>query len=441
MPFWRLNNISGCLFFILIFIGFQQFPVINVGGSLKIYELLGLFLLCLYGIGWGKNILIHLLFFFFVLSPIMSLLSFYLMDAEVSSFYRAYPVVKDKFRFNIFIFPFLQLLYMLTNYTVCYYLYFDRKLYRNFETVKKWMVIVGFWISVYSLISMFTVDVVTKLPEFIQNKHGYEFRSSGFSQEPSSYVLYQGWIVLITFYSKNSFSRIKWIVILVVNVLSLLLTFSSSLIAFVGVIMLMVFIFSKPTYKFFYISLLVASLYVGYHTLSRYMDVGMLNYAFVEKVEDFVFGKDDAGGSGGFRHYEASLGWIMFKHNPVLGVGVGNSVYYMHEAARESPIVPMGEQLHPGSFPPNLFSSVFSEQGVLGGALLLLIMGYICIQIWKYRNEKYGKLFLAGTLFNMSSFFAIAPVYSMYLWVFVMMALGYIRYQKENKVLRLILSK
>lgn len=363
----KVPNLTRCLFAILITIGFQQFPVVNVGGSLKIYEVIGLAMLWYYGLRLGDNIFAYMLFGFFIVSPILSLMAFYMMDGDVTSFYRAYRETEGKFRFNIYIFPLLQLLFMVVNYVVYYYLYYNRWIYRHFEFVKKWIVIIGTCIAVYSVASMFIGDVVTKLPEFIQNKHVYEFRSSGFSQEPSFYILYQGWIVLLAFFSKRTFNTLWWILILLINILALIFTFSSTLVVFVGVIALMVFVFSKLRYKLFYLALLCGVLTAGYVTLSRYVDVKMLNYAFVDKVEDFLFGKDDAGGSGGFRHYESTLGWIMFKENPVVGVGVGNSIYYMHVAAKKSSIIPMDEQLHPGSFPPNTFACVFAEQGIVGG--------------------------------------------------------------------------
>lgn len=363
----KVPNLTRCLFAILITIGFQQFPVVNVGGSLKIYEVIGLAMLWYYGLRLGDNIFVYMLFGFFIVSPILSLMAFYMMDGDVTSFYRAYRETEGKFRFNIYIFPLLQLLFMVVNYVVYYYLYYNRWIYRHFEFVKKWFVIIGTCIAVYSVASMFIGDVVTKLPGFIQNKHVYEFRSSGFSQEPSFYILYQGWIVLLAFFSKRTFNTLWWILILLINILALIFTFSSTLVVFAGVIALMVFVFSKLRYKLFYLALLCGVLTAGYVTLSRYVDVKMLNYAFVDKVEDFLFGKDDAGGSGGFRHYESTLGWIMFQENPVVGVGVGNSIYYMHVAAKKSSIIPMDEQLHPGSFPPNTFACVFAEQGIVGG--------------------------------------------------------------------------
>lgn len=352
---------------VLLSIGFQQFPVLHVGGSLKIYEMLGLVMLWYYGVRLSNNIFTYMLFAFFVISPILSLMSFYMIDGDVASFYRTYRETEENFRFNIYIFPLLQLLFMIICYVVYSNLYYNRWIYRNFEYVKKWIVIVGTCIAIYSVVSMFIGDVVTKLPGVIQNKHIYEFRSSGFSQEPSFYILYQGWIVLLAFFSHKTFNTLWWILIMLINILALIFTFSSTLVVFAGVVAMIVFVYSKLRYKLIYLALLAGGLSAGYIALSRYVDVKMLNYAFIDKIEDFIFGKDDAGGSGGFRHYESTLGWIMFKDNPVVGVGVGNSIYYMHVVDKKSSIIPMDEQLHPGSFPPNTFACVFAEQGVVGG--------------------------------------------------------------------------
>lgn len=430
---------SKLLILILVLIGCQQFPVINVGGSLKIYEILGLFMLLYYGINAKCDVISRLLLGLFVVSPILSLVSFYICD-DVSSFYHVYGETRDSFRFNIFIFPILQLLYMLMNYVVYYNLYYTKTLYYRFETIKKWIILGGTLIAVYSILSLFVGDIITLLPNFIQNKHVYgSFRASGFSQEPSSYVFYQGWIILMLYYSKHSFASIKWVALMVINVLALLLTFSSSIVAFIGVVFLMIMLFAEGKYRLLYLLLLIGVLFGCYIFISRYVDFEMLNYAFITKIEDFIFGKDDAGGSGGFRNYTASLGWILWRHNPFLGVGVGNSVYFMHEADKEIPIIPMGEQLHPGSFPQNAFACVFSEQGIIGGSILILLLAFIIRQVWKYREEKYGKLFLAGTLFNICSFMVIAPIYSMFLWVYMFMALGYIRcYRNKEFKLRSI---
>lgn len=432
------NTIPKLLTSLILLIGFQQFPVFFVGGSFKLYELLGIILLCIRGIRWKKDLLVVLIFTFFVVSPAISLLSFFMCD-DVSSYYRLYPNVRNTFRHNVYIFPFLQLIFMLVNYVVLYNIYINEKIYKRFDLILKWIVIVGTGIAIYSIFAMFTGDPISHLPNIIQNKHIYDFRSSGLSQEPSNYILFQGWIVLFCWYSKRFMSKAIWMAIFTVNVLSLILTFSSTLVLFVGVVTLMIFLFSRAYMKFVYIGTFVVLIWGTYLSLSKYVDVEMLNYAMVQKLEDFVVGKDDAGGSGGFRHYESSLGWIIFKENPLLGVGVGNSTYFMHEAARKTPIIPMDEQLTENSFPPNTFSCVFAEQGILGGMSFVAMLIVIVCRLWKYKKVKYGKLLLTANLFNIGCLFVIAPQYSMYLWVYMFMSLGYMRYVKKRSIHRKLL--
>ena len=415
---------------ILLFIGFQQFPVIYVGGSLKIYEVLGMISLLLCGIKRRKDFLVTCMYIFFVVSPLVSLLSFYLCD-DVESYYRTYPEAQNSFRHNIYFFPILQLLFMIINYVVLYNLYCNREVYRKFDKIIRGIIIIGTVIAFYSIIALFTGDPISHLPQFIQNKHVYDFRSSGLSQEPSSYILYQGWIVLLCWFSRNSFSKKKWIAMLSINVISLLLTISSTLVLFAGVIGLTVFLFSRFRMKVVYITAFVSLLYASYLFISRFVDVEVLNYALVQKIEDFLVGKEDAGGSGGFRHYTSSLGWIIYKENPLLGVGVGNSAYFMHLAAEESDIIPMDEQLNETSFPHNTLSCVFSEQGTLGGGALMLMIFIVLRRAWRGRKYKYGKVFFTAIVFNIGCLMIIAPQYSLYLWLYIFLAMGYYK-EEEN---------
>lgn len=420
------------LLVILFFIGFQQFPVLYVGGSLKIYEVAGILLMILYGIKMRKSKIISLMLFFFVVSPLVSLFAFYLLD-DVESYYMNYPSARNTFRFNIYVFPILQLLFMLVNYVVLYNLYYNEEIYKRFEMVLKGIVLMGTIIACYSITAMFLGDPISHLPSFLQNKHVYDFRSSGLSQEPSNYILYQGWILIFCWLLKDSISKNKWIMIFLINSMSFLFTFSSSIVMLVGVVAIIIFLFSKFRLKIVFAVIFSFLLSIGYNVLTRYVDPELVNYAMIQKVEDFILGKDDAGGSGGFRHYESSLGWIVFQDNPILGVGVGNSNYFMHEADKKSSVIPLDEQLNETSFPPNTFSCVFAEQGAFGGILFLLLLAVALENVWKYRKEKYGKLFLCGTLFNIETFIVIAPVYSMYLWAFLFMVQGYIRYTQSNR--------
>ena len=186
--------------------------------------------------------------------------------------------------------------------------------------------------------------------------------------------------------------------------------------------------------KIVYIAVFTSLLYASYMFLSSFVDIEVLNYAMVQKIEDFLIGKEDAGGSGGFRHYESTLGWIIYKDNPFLGVGVGNSNYFMHLAAEKSDIIPMDEQLNERSFPPNTFSCVFAEQGTMGGGIFLLMIFVIVKRAWKARKFRYGKVFFTAIIFNIGCLMMIAPQYSMYLWMYIIMAMGYYR-AEERKLL------
>ena len=425
---------SKILLAIILFIGFQQFPVLHVGGSLKIYEVLGGALLLMCGIRVRQEFLVKMMYVFFVISPILSLISFYICD-DVESYYSLYPTAKNSFRYNIYVFPLLQLLFMCVNYVVLYNVYYNRVIYEKFEILIKWIVIIGTIIACYSIVAMFTGDPISHLPNFMQNKHVYDFRSSGLSQEPSSYVLYQGWNVILYWHIKHSFTRIKWIIIFGINVISLLFTFSSTLVLFVGIICLMIFFFSRFQKKLIYLSIFCIFLYTSFLALSKFVDVDLLHYAMVQKVEDFVLGKDDAGGSGGFRHYESSLGWIIFQDNPIFGVGVGNSNYFMHIADKKSPIIPLDEQLEESSFPPNTFSCVFAEQGIIGGGAFVMIIFLVFHRAWKFRKYRYGKAFLTAIVYNIGCFLLIAPQYSMYLWLYLFIAIGYYRNVRMNLML------
>ena len=273
---------SKIVLYIILLIGCQQFPVIHIGGSLKIYEVLGLCLL-FYGIKRRKDKLTTLLFWFFIVSPLLSLISFYLCD-DVSSFFSSYPQANGKFRYDIYVFPILQLFYMFANYVVLYKVYCDKHLYRGFDLVIKWVVIIGTVIAFYSIVAMFAGDPISHLPSFLQSKHYYEFRSSGLSQEPSNYILYQGWIVLLCWCSRRIFDFRKWVMMFSLNILSLMLTFSSTLVLYVCVIVLIILLFSKTRQKIAYISLMASVLWVVYFTMIKYVDMEMLNFAMVQKV-------------------------------------------------------------------------------------------------------------------------------------------------------------
>ena len=262
----------------------------------------------------------------------------------------------------------------------------------------------------------------------------YNFRSSGLSQEPSFYVLYQVWIVLYACYSRSSFSKIMWILIIVINVTSLILTFSTALLALLGVVLLIPFIFkSALKYKILVLSILVVTCIVGYIILVNLGIYNLFESLFINKAQNFFLSPEHTLDSGSFRNYTGRIGLEIFKDNPWCGVGVGNSVYYMHPFEYKMGIVAFGETLGLGIFPQNLYSCVLAEQGILGGIFLFLLIFYILRVLWKNRNTTpYGRMFFIGGIFNVSVMFSVSVVYSLFIWLFLAISMGYYRYSKKR---------
>lgn len=57
---------------------------------------------------------------------------------------------------------------------------------------------------------------------------------------------------------------------------------------------------------------------------------------------------------------------------------------------------------------------------------------------WKSRGFRYGKIFFTAIVFNIGCLVVIAPQYSMYLWVYMFMAMGYYRAEKRRLLLNLL---
>ena len=430
--FKKLDLETKLVCLIIFSIGFQQFPVIRIGGSFKIYELLAI---CLLGVNlftptksrYSSYINLYT-FCFFIVSPLLSYISSYIFLDYPSGFYRTYEDT-DSFKFNYWIFPGLQLVYMFFNYTAFNSIVKSKKIYDYFTDIIKICIWIGTGIAAYSLFAMFIVDFIAKLPEFLQNKHEYGFRSTGLSQEPSFYVLYQTWVVLMIFYSKNLFSKKLWILLLSLNVVSLLFTFSTTLVALALIILFCFFILKNSFKTKIWLLAVISVTLVGLYLIAiSNSNWDYVEFYFINKLTNFFSAPQHTLDSGSFRSYTSRIGTEIFKLHPLTGVGVGNSIYYMYLFEDKMGILIFGERLLPGSFPQNAFSSVLSEQGIIGGIFFVLLLLKSLYLFWSYRNhDNYCRMFFTGFLFNLVTMGTIAPVYSLFLWVFIALGLGYIR--------------
>ena len=82
----------------------------------------------------------------------------------------------------------------------------------------------------------------------------------------------------------------------------------------------------------------------------------MFETLFLNKATNFFYAPDHTLDSGSFRSYTGRIGWEIFYNQPLLGVGVGNSVYYMHLYEFKMGIVNFGDTLSLGIFPQNLYA-------------------------------------------------------------------------------------
>lgn len=415
------------IIFIILLIGFQAFPIIKIGGTFKVYELFAIVLLIvelLYikTLKLAGNIAL-IAFCFFIVSPIISYLYSNLFLGYPHGFYHQYPDAST-FKFNFYVFPALVLIYMFFNFFVFNRVVISRYIYQNFEAILKYSVIIGTLISVYSLLAMFFGDVVLKLPSFIQNKSEFNYRSYGFSQEPSFYVLYQGWICLFAWYTKRLFNKKIWYFIILLNAASLVLSLSTNIASFFVVVLCSVFLLRNSFKRRLWALITVAAAVLAGYLVILYFDLfDLFNYVFTAKITSFT-APEFSYSSGGIRRYTSELGIRIFKDHWLTGVGVGDSIYYMYVYD----YLKLDDIVVAGTFPQNAFSCVLSEQGIIGGGLFLALLLSIVRKFWVYRNEsKYNQMFLSGTLFNIACLLSIVPVYAIYMWIFIALGLNYIK--------------
>ena len=426
----REYNQYRILYLIIILIGFQQFPVINVGGSLKIYEVLALLILLLYRPKIKWDTITIGLFILFVFSPLLSFFNSLLFLNRPDIFFVHYKEARDSLKFDNPLYTFLQLIYMFFNFAVIIAIIKNDYIYINIDKIVKKVVWVGTFISIYSLIC-FIIDYnpILQLPNSIQKISLYHYRTLGFSQEPSFYVLFQGWIVLFSFYLKDKMKFKKWLLLFFINFLSLLLTFSSSLVAYLIIVLVSLFLFKiKKKYLFLLLIIIGGGCVLLYYIFDYFGMMDVAIWTFVDKLDAFVINENmEAVSSGGQRGYTIKIGYEIFKEYPILGVGVGNSVFYMISFGDI-----VGRQYYEiadlglGMMPLSLYSCVLSEQGILGFLGLIIIMIYVSTKTFNCRNKsELSSFFFIGVIFNFAVMFAIPIVYSLFLWVFMALGIGY----------------
>ena len=438
MPSFDNSRIDWIPFLILVTIGLQQFPVMRMGGSLRIYEILAFFgIFAALRKMLGERVRINwIIFIFFVVSPFFSLWYFWFSDPPFNSYQAFFSNALQEFRYMPFPATAVPVLY----YFFCFASYFlivnSKWIYCNRERVIFWCAWIGFFISILSLftslLNYFGISgIIQILPNEVQNVGGVEYAGRGFglSQEPSFYVLYQGWIVLFSIYYKNIINNKFRKVFIFIQIAALLSTLSSALVAFFGALVFVnIFLYNfdiKKISKYIIVSsVLFSAVYIlGFGDYIYYMGI--------EKVLNFFSDPSSAGDSGFMRAYTAKLGIMMFLDHPYFGVGPGASIYYMPYYSNLFPVNFVGEFLNPGSFPQNSYISVLSDLGIFGFVSMMAMMAYFLRRFWRLRFDSQDRVFLVGFFFTFGCLFSVAPAYSMFIWVFMFLGLNFSN-QKER---------
>ncbi len=425
------------LYWIILVLGFQQFPIIRAGGSLKIYEVLGFILMSYNFIAFRikkrpNNIEISS-FIFFVVIPLGSYIYSSIFFEYPTQYFVTFPKAVIDFRSNYYIFPLLQVMYMIMNWHVFVGFCNSKALYENIEKVIKVAVIFGTIISLYSLCALYVIDFVPLLPGWIQFKFTKEGnRSTGLSMEPGTYVLYQIWICLFLWYSKKSFTKGWWYILFVINVISCILTQSTALLGLVLAILFSFLIFNttkaargKSLFRILIIIILV-------YTLVQFLGYGStFYYYFYSKVTSFFTASANhkAEDSGAIRKYMSDIGFAIFHHYSFLGVGYGRSIYYMYLFKKSVGISYSSEAVRSISVPLSMYAIISAEMGTLG-LLAFSIFYFTVLKIfWKNRNKSpLHKMFLLGSITELSTLFSLYTPHAVFLWAYLGLGIGYLRY-------------
>ena len=424
------------VYWILLLMGCVHFPVVNVTGStLKLYDILSIPLAFKLKFDLKDKFLV-IAKWLFIIVPLLSLAWSLIFLEYPHNYYLhfqyAEPEVYTSLSSHFLIYPLFQLVMMLLCFVAIASIYLCDAIYKDLDKVLEGIVKVGTFISVISLFNVFVIDIFDYVPQFVSMARASD-RSHGFFNEAGAYSVYATWIALFSWYVKTTRHSKFWKLAFLLNLLSMVLTLSTNLVILLGVIFLAPFILRSSartkTEAIVVITLLILAAFViiDYFELTDFF-----SYIVFEKISNFMSAPDHTLDSGGMRSFTTRIGIQMGLDHPFLGVGLGNSIFHMYEYEDQMGIVTWGEMLSKNSAPQNAFALCFSDMGIVGIMTLLCFIMFVMKSLWTIRNNgKLEKAFFIGSLFSCGALMSVYPLYSLYLWGYMAMAMGYIRYQKS----------
>ena len=429
------SGLLKCLFF---FIFYQQVLVLNIGGSFKVYELIALIFVLFFLFGtksiFGKHSL--LLFLFFIVSPLMSFV-FYFIWLDASNYYQRFPDALNDLRFNIYFIPILIMLYYIFNWVTLNYIIGSKWVFYNRDKLVKIFIFSGTLVSLYSLYGLFFVyylgfpDLVPSFLDYRNSNPTFQIRPTGFSAEPSSYILMQSWIMLFLLFIPNLFKTPRRFILLLINGFVLVLTLSSGIVAFLGAIVMYYLFFQGMKQKLGLLLILSVLILSFYFLVENYVNIEFVKYAFYGKIGELFSPPETILSSGQFRSYTSWLGFEIFKDYPLFGVGGGNSYFFLYNYEKNISIQTYGFELTHSVAPMNIYTKVLAELGIFGFVFLIGFMLYSLYIFGKlHRQNEYFKVGLIGIIMTLGFFFSIYPEYSLFIWINIALCLNVVYFKK-----------
>ncbi len=415
----------------------QQVLVLNVGGSFKIYEFVAIILLGAFLIR-GKNYIIYskyslLLFLFFIVATVPGTVYQYLTIDTLSGFYNHFSEARGSLRFNMYVAPLIVYVYYVICWLVINSINGSRLIYKDRDWLIRLYVIIGTIVSVYSLYGFFFVrimgfpDLVPDMVDYRNHRPDYELRTSGFSSEAGDFAFMMSWVIIYLMYYKRLFSRKKEVLLIIINGSSLILTFSTNLLAFLFAVGLTVFIFDSIQKKIkitLAISLLsLAAFYFivnsGYYELFKYV--------FYEKATHLLEKPTTVSSTGSIRSYHIYMGLELFNDYPLFGVGGGNSVFHLWKY--DDLMAAQLDGVKSGLI------KVIAETGLFGSFFFYSFYIYLLVTLIKKRKSRDPiiKVGFIGVITTLLMQFSLYPTYSIYLWVNIAIVLNYLKFSSVRQ--------
>ena len=445
------NRFSLCQFIyymiccMAFFLFYQQVFVINIGASFKIYEFIAFVLLL--GFCFAKHFKIYsvhsvILFLLFVVVPTFSYI-YYLFNADKELYYIRFPDAITSFRTNIYLAPTILLLYYYFNWVTFNYIVSSKLVYINKRKIIRIFIVSGTLIAIYNFYALIFIklfgfpDLIPDFLDFRNSPTQVSGRFCGFSDEPGTYIVLQTWVVYYLFFYQRILNLKHILLLRIINVVALLMTFSSMLIPLVLIGCIAFFLKAKLKSRLIFIFVVFILVNVSVKLISHYNLNNLFYYVVVEKVSNYFSPPDNTLDSGAYRSFTTRLGMKIFEEYPVLGCGGGASCFFIWKNENKVGIKQWQEVLSSTSYPQNCYSKVFAELGILGGILLITFFVFILIKCWKYRkiNSLCNTSFW-GTLCIMVIMNSVYPETSLYLWFNIALVANELFFIEKMKIMK-----